>query len=113
MGAIGGPEQKPGQGQAHITGGLGLAERLPLGIEGSRQDRREVPQVGKPTKTFLPEESGVRCGDERGMGHGRHAGNLLQKPNVRGGGTECKISHQQAIRLAPELTVFPGVDLLV
>ena len=84
--AIGQSQQKPGQGQGHVAGVVRLPEGLPFGILGPFEDGLQVLQLGQFVEVVDPEKLRTGSGDKRGVGHGGHAGDILQQLDVLGPG---------------------------
>src|SRR3990167_4447193 len=100
-------------GQADVAGVFLLAEALPFGELRAFEVIFQILQVRQAGEAFQAEEFRTGSGDKRRVGHAGDAGNVLQGLNVRRARVEEVVGDQRADRLATELAVFGGVDVLV
>ncbi len=106
-------QQKARYGQADVAGVFLLAEALPLGELRAFEVVLEVLQVRQAGEGFQAEEFRTGRGDERGVRHAGHRGDVLQGLDVWSARVEVVVGDQGADRLATELAVLGGVDVLV
>src|SRR5690606_33370928 len=85
----------------------------PLGELRAFEVVLQVLDVGQPGELLQAEEARTGGADEGRVGHAGDAGDVLQGLDVRGAGVEVVVGDQRAHRLAAELAVLGGVDVLV
>ena len=110
---VGRAQQEARYGQRHVAGILGLAEALPLGELRAFEMILQVLQVRQAGEAFQAEELRTGGRHEWRMGHAGHAGDVLHQLDVGRTGRHVVVGDDGADRLATELAVFGGVDVLV
>jgi len=106
---IGQAQQHVRQHQADVAGVLLAAEFAPAGEIDALEYLGQVARLAQLGVTVQAEQPGRGGGDERGMGGGRHLGDLLQAVEGLGIRPELVGAHQQAVG---EAAVFRLVDHL-
>ncbi|MNQ35177.1 hypothetical protein D3C85_486520 [compost metagenome] len=110
---VGVAQQEARNGETDVTGVFLLAETLPFGELRAFEVIFQILQVRQAGEAFQAEEFRPGGGDEGRVGHAGDAGDVLQGLDVRGARVEGVVGDQGADRLAAELAVLGGVDVLV
>ncbi|MNJ49944.1 hypothetical protein D3C77_452030 [compost metagenome] len=106
-------QQEARQGQADVARVFRLAETLPFGELRTFEVILQIFEVRQAGEAFQAEELRTGRGDKWRVGHARNTGHVLHQLHIRGAGRHEVVGDDRADRLATELTVFSGVDVLV
>ena len=104
--------QDPRHRQRDIARVFRVAQRVPTGIIGCVEHRRQIARVAQLVPAVHPHQGRRGRGDEGCMGGGGNLAQIAQQAHVAGGMVERKVTDQRPKRLAAQLAKFSLVDLL-
>jgi hypothetical protein len=111
--AVGAAEQEAGQADAEEPRLLRVAQGVPAGRLRAVEDRRDVLDLREVDERVEAEQLGGGVGEERGVGHRRDGGAVLEEGDVFAAGAEVVGRADHAVGAAAEGAEAVAVDGVV